>query len=104
MIIIDHMKSDPNAVKHADAGMIAFFVSVLAFVTLGMPFVFVFIAPFIMGVVIEIVQRFQRAFKDWKFVGFTHSGQNTIKESVLDVMQTGFFYVTYYANRAKENE
>ena len=95
------MKSDPNALKHADAGMIAFFAGVLAFVTLNMPFLLVFIAPFIMGVAIEIMQRFQRAWRDSKFLGFTHSGQNTIKESMLDVMQTGLFYVTFYVNKDK---
>jgi len=88
------MKSDPNALKHADFGMATCFFTILLFVLGFVPAILILIAPFLTGVAIEVVQRVQRYVSD--------SEQNTNIESLLDIMQTGLFYVTFYVNRGKE--
>ena len=89
--IIQHMITDPNALKHADAGLYTFMLSVLAFIILMINPLYALVMPFVTGVGIEVYQRIERAIK--------HKTQNTIKESVLDVMQTGLFYVTYWVRK-----
>jgi len=102
-MIIKHMKSDPNALKHADLGLFAFALAIASFSFSFTSFYWVLIASLVMGVAIEIGQRVQRAV-DWrtfKWLGFTGEHQNTFKESCLDVMQTWWFPITYYVNRSK---
>jgi len=103
-MIIQHMKSDPNATKHADLGLFAFALAIASFSFGFASFYLVLIASCIMGVSIEIGQRVYRAV-DWqtfKWLGFTGSHQNTFKESCLDVIQTWLFMVTYYVNRIEK--
>jgi len=88
------MKSDPNALKHADAGFYASMTVLVALPIIGLlnTAIAALVAPFIIGVSIEIIQRIQRYISDGK--------QNTFKENVLDTIQTGLWYVTFYVNKS----
>jgi hypothetical protein len=102
-VITKHMIDDENAVTHAHFGLGSFVLASVAFALGFASFYWVLTASLIMGVAIELVQRVQRAV-DWrtfKWLGFTGEHQNSFKESVLDVMQTWLFTVTYYVNRNK---
>ena len=84
------MKSDPNAMKHADLGMLALFLGIAGYIFMICPLYVAFLMPFVMGIVIEIWQRIWR--------GITGGKQNSLQEILLDVMQTGLFFMTYYVN------
>ena len=104
-MIIQHMKDDDNALKHAYWGRFTFAITLALGIVLGLDWWVIaatsLFAPFaIAGAGIEVIQRFQRARdKNGKWLGFFHDGQNSIKESLLDMMQTGLFYITYLVNR-----
>jgi hypothetical protein len=101
--IINHMNTDPNAEKHVELGQLgstgasivvclsAVYVPysmdefILSFLVAGL------IGSSITGILIELVQRWQRR-DGWNFFG---EGQNSIKESVLDALVTGLWPLWY---------
>jgi len=86
-VILSHMQTDPNAPKHMRLGAFASLASVclalLLTLNLNYALTAFFGCPFLMGLAIELVQRIQRIGK----------AQNTNKESLLDVLVTGFWYL-----------
>jgi len=88
--LITHMQTDPNASKHATIGFGVFLLTLCAGLIvskelllstgcgLGMSFV--------AGLCIEILQRFQ-------------GGKNTFRESVMDMLTTGLWFVYPFADR-----
>ena len=107
-IITKHMIDDDNAVGHAHAGLVAFAIVCFGFMFGLLPWYAMPAAPFAMGALIELKQRVWRSFiiveRKFLWLGFTGKHQNSTQESLLDVMQTWLFMVTYYVNRNKENE
>ena len=106
-IITQHMIDDDNAVKHADLGLASFALACLGFMFGLLPWYAMPLSPFAMGALIELKQRVWRSFiivGGFKWLGFTGKHQNSMQESLLDVMQTGLFSVTYYVNRKKKHE
>ena len=89
--IINHAKTDPNAYKHMELGSFgSFILAIILFIgtILISPnlmicvFISLCFGGFLTGIAIELVQRVQR-------IGKT---QNTLKESFLDIMVTGFWF------------
>jgi len=77
-MIIQHIKTDPNAPKHQILGAMACVVGLASFGWLG-----AIIAPLLMGIGIELVQRAQ-------LIGKAH---NTIKESIFDALTTWLWWI-----------
>jgi len=108
MIITEHMNTDPNSVKHAMLGGLGSLITAIAGYALSTPWLSLvgvsLLAAFIMGVVIEIVQRAWRSFEfnPFKYVGWIGAHQNTFKENILDVFQTGLFYITFWVTRNRK--
>jgi predicted PurR-regulated permease PerM len=88
--LITHMQTDPNAVKHATIGFGIFILVLVAgliiFKELLIPLVCSLLLPYVAGVCIEILQRFQ-------------GGTNTTRESVMDILTTGSWFIYPFANR-----
>jgi len=84
--LFTHMRTDPNAPKHAILGAaVTTIVLVVAYLTHTQhPLILAFLAPFALGVAIEIIQRIQ-------------GGTNTNRESMMDILTTGFWYLTIFA-------
>lgn len=101
------MIDDDNAVGHAHAGLVAFIIADAAFMFGLLPWYVVPLSPFAMGGLIELKQRVWRSFiivkRKFVWLGFTGKHQNSSTESLLDIMQTGLFAVTYYVNRNKKH-
>jgi len=79
--ILHHIATDPNAPIHQKLGVLGAFSSCIFFYSfdlLMLSLLGLLLGGLVMGIFIELVQRIQR-------IGRT---QNTIKESVLDVLVT----------------
>jgi len=74
-----HMRTDPNAGKHARLGLLGCVILLAPVLTL---------IGLVVGIAIEVVQRVQRLFSGEK--------QNHLQESVLDALGTSLFYIYYY--------
>ncbi len=85
--ILEHMRTDPNASDHAQIGALASMVSFLLIggITENMEYALwaFFLGGFVAGIGIESQQRWDRR-------GGT---QNTWKESALDILVTGCWYL-----------
>jgi fluoride ion exporter CrcB/FEX len=102
--IIKHMNTDPNAEKHVELGQLgstgasivvclsavsvpySMDAFILSFLVAGL------IGSFITGILIELVQRWQRR-DGWNFFG---ASQNSIKESCMDALVTGLWPLWYF--------
>jgi len=84
--LITHMRTDPNAPKHAAIGSVSSAIGVLLAGFIGwMAFAAPFILPLMAGIGIEIVQRVQ-------------GGTNTNRESLMDIGTT-WLWPLYYITK-----
>lgn len=73
-MIINHMKTDPNAGKHARLGLLGCIILLAPLLwTIGLA----------VGIGIELAQKLQ-------------GGQNSPKESFLDALGTSLWFIYYY--------
>jgi len=87
--LFTHMRTDPNAWKHAfiGFGMFLFGMSICTFI--GLNDLAAIAAPLIAGIAIEIVQRIQ-------------GGTNTNRESFFDILTTWLFFLYPVAQWTKK--
>jgi len=90
--IITHMRTDPNAPKHAAIGAAASGVGVIcALLFGGVATVAPLLLPLLAGIGIEIVQRLQ-------------GGTNTNREAMLDALTTWLWPLYYIKGRGSGHE
>lgn len=96
--LLTHMRTDPNAPKHARIGMTVFFVSAtytfaLYFAVADADIAPLIIVPMLMplltGIAIEGIQRIA-------------DGKNTNRESYLDTLTTWLWPIYYFQDRRKD--
>jgi len=100
--IISHMTSNPEAIDLAHIGAVSYSVLTLIAIWCGLGGVLIIImllfGSLIGGICTEIVRRIQRS-RDKEsgiWLGFNGPNQNTTRMSILDVIITWWFLVTYY--------
>lgn len=90
-MIVRHMRTDPNATKHMVLGFVGFVAVSVSFAPI-VPTVWAallcgLVAGYLTGIAIEVVQRIER-----RYVGVK---QNTFRESVLDALVTGSWFLFF---------
>lgn len=100
--VISHMTSDPGAIDHAHIGAASCSVLMIMGIWLNLGEVFIvgtlLFGALICGICVEIVQRMERAADSETGEWLGHSGphQKTARKSILDIIVTWWFLVTYY--------